>query len=183
MNILNRFSNLDDDYNDPIDDNMNSFKPNKKSMASKASFVVEDTNNISTTKKEFHMTDQLFPSLTKTVKPVTNCLSFSTIFTTKKQETPNTNVLEEEEEEVTNMDKDCFVAVFNKKTRRLQLPPPPKQKTEEEVMVELSNNILNELNALHIRRSKEYLLAWGEDEYIKTFLAKEDVELCPFLKN
>ena len=191
MNTLNRFSNLDDDCYESIDNNMNSFKPTKKSIAFKTTATVQDT-----TIKEFNITEQLFPSLTKTVKPVTNCLSFSNILTPKKEEVPMTNILEKEKEEkekeekekevTTNKSKDYFIAIFNKRTRRLLLPPPPKQKTEEEIRLELfinANHILNKLNALHIRRSKEYLLAWGEDDYIKTFISKEDVELYPFLKN
>jgi len=182
MNTLNRFSNLDEDYIS-VDDSMNSFKPNKKSTPFKTRVTVQDTCDVPIT-KEFNIADQLFPCLTKTRKKVVapDCLLFSKILATKE------NLIEElTEDEPNNMRNDCFIAVFNKKTRRLQLPPPsPIQKTEEEVKLQLFTNdnfILNELNTLHIRRSKKYLLAWGEDDYIKTFLSKEDVDLCPFLKN
>ena len=61
-----------------------------------------------------------------------------------------------------------------------------KVPTEEETQVELlkeAKSVLYGLNKLHIRRSKEYLLTWGEDEYIETFLSERDVQSAPvFLK-
>lgn len=188
MNTLNRFSNLDDDYNESIDNNMNSFKPNKKSISFKTNTTVQDTNNSATT-KEFNIVNELFPCLTKIVKkvkPVTVALSFSNLLTTEEEEEDShTNVIEKEEE-ATNMSKECFVAVFHKKTRRLHLPPPPNPKTEEEIKVELfldANTILLKLNSLHIKRTKEYLHNWGEDEYIRTFISERDVDAVLSLKN
>ena len=87
------------------------------------------------------------------------------------------------------MREGCFVAVFNKKSYRLHNNLSLQKKkvpTEEELQVDLfknANKILNKLNELHIRRSKEYLFTWGEDEFIRTFLSERDVENAPiFLK-
>jgi len=177
MNTLNRFSNLDDDYYDG-DINVNSFKPMKKSTKFKPTETVEDTS------PEFKLTNDLFPSLTKTVKtatvPSSVSLSFSKIISTKE----NIEVPLVEEEPNTMCEDYCYVAFFNKKTRVLDMPKVVATKvlTEENVQVELfkdANHVLHKLNELHIRRSKEYLLTWGEDEFIRTFLSERDVESAP----
>jgi hypothetical protein len=178
MNTLNRFSNLDEDYYE-CDDNVNSFKPMKKTTKFKPTETVQDTT------PEFKLTNDLFPSLTKTVKPATVpssvSLSFSKIINTKE----TIEVLLVEEEEPNTMREDCcYVAFFNKKTRVLDMPKVVATKvlTEEDVQVELfkdANHVLQKLNELHIRRSKEYLFTWGEDEFIRTFLSERDVESAP----
>ena len=177
MNTLNRFSNLDEDYYE-CDDNVNSFKPMKKSTKFKPTATVQDTT------PEFKLTNDLFPSLTKFVTPATVpssvSLSFSKIINTKENiEVPLV------EEEPNSMHEDCcYVAVFNKKTRVLGMPKvvATKVQTEEDVQVELfkdANHVLHKLIELHIRRSKEYLLTWGEDEFIRTFLSERDAESAP----
>jgi hypothetical protein len=184
MNTLNRYSKLDEDYYE-CDDNVNSFKPIKKSAPFKSTATVQDTNT------EFKLTKELFPGLTKSVKtvpvPALASLSFSKLITNQE------NMLEvpqAEEKELDVIREGCYVAVFNKKTRVLEMPKvvlaPKKVPTEEETQVELlkeAKSVLHALNKLHIRRSKEYLLTWGEDEYIETFLSERDVQSAPvFLK-
>ena len=202
MNTLNRFSNLDDndndndnDYYEGGDENVNSFKPTKKSVPFKTTATVQDTTTPTPTVSEFKLTQELFPSLTttKSVKtvpvpvPVPASLSFSKIISIKEEEEEKEVVPVINGGEPGNMPEGCFVAVFNKKSRRLHIKPfQTKVQTEEEVQVELfkeSNKVLHGLNKLHIRRSKKYLSTWGEDEYIQTFLSERDVESAPiFLK-
>lgn len=169
----NIFINLDDDYYE-CDENVNSFKPTiKKTTNLKETATVQDTT--------FKLTKELFPSLTDSVLTVPSSLSFSKIMSGKE----NTEVIPLVEEEPRSMREGCFVGIFNKKTRVLEMPKvvASKVQTEEEVQLELfkeANLVLKELNKLHIRRSKEYLLTWGEDEYIRTFLSERDVESAPF---
>jgi len=180
MNFLNRYSKLDEDYYE-CDDNVNSFKPMKKSVPFKSTTSVQDTTT------EFKLTKELFPSLTKSVKTVPVFLSFSKLIASQEnlEEVPQV-----EEKELDVIREGCFVAVFNKKTRVLVMMPKvvvaTKVQTEEETQVELlkeAKSVLYGLNKLHIRRSKEYLLTWGEDEYIETFLSERDVQSAPvFLK-
>jgi len=180
MNFLNRYSKLDEDYYE-CDDNVNSFKPMKKSVPFKSTTSVQDTTT------EFKLTKELFPSLTKSVKTVPVFLSFSKLIASQEnlEEVPQV-----EEKELDVIREGCFVAVFNKKTRVLVMMPKvvvaKKAQTEEETHVELlkeAKSVLYGLNKLHIRRSKEYLLTWGEDEYIETFLSERDVQSAPvFLK-
>jgi hypothetical protein len=193
MNTLNRFSNLDDndnDYYEEGDDNVNSFKPTKKSVPFKTTATVQDTTIITT--PEFKLTKELFPSLTTTTTttksvPVPASLSFSKIISIKEEEKEEEVVPVINGGEPSNMPEGCFVAVFNKKSRRLHIKPFQKKvQTEEDIQVELfkeANQVLHGLNKLHIRRSKKYLSTWGEDEYIQTFLSERDVESAPiFLK-
>jgi len=177
MNTLNRFHNLDEDYYEG-DPNVNSFKVMKTSTNFKPT-----TATVQDTTPEFKLTNELFPSLTESVKTVPSSvsLSFSKVLTTKEnKEDPIV------EEETNHMREDCFVATFNKKTGVLHMPPE-KIPTEEEKQVELvieANIVLNKLNELHLRRTKDYLQTWGEEEYIRTFLSERDVESAPiFLKN
>jgi hypothetical protein len=179
MNTLNRFHQLDENYNYECNDNVNSFKPMKKSTPFKTTTPVQD---ITTT--EFKFAKELFPSLTKSVQPVTvpASLSFSKLITTKEYE--NTEVPPKKEEEPDSISEGYYVTVFNKKTRVLVVMRPNKVQTEEkkDVQVELfkeANQVLQKLNELHIRRSKEYLFTWGEDEFIRTFLSERDVESAP----
>ena len=186
MNTLNRYSKLDEDYYE-CDDNVNSFKPMKKSVPFKSNATVQDTTT------EFKLTRELFPSLTKSIKKKTavpvSSLSFSKLITSQEN-LEEEEVLQVEEKELDVIREGCFVAVFNKKTRVLVVMPKvvvaTKVQTEEEGKVELlkeAKSVLHALNRLHIRRSKEYLLTWGEDEYIQTFLSERDVESAPiFLK-
>jgi len=180
MNFLNRYSKLDEDYYE-CDDNVNSFKPMKKSVPFKSTTSVQDTTT------EFRLTKELFPSLTKSVKTVPVFLSFSKLIASQEnlEEVPQV-----EEKELDVIREGCFVAVLSKKTRVLVVMPKvvmaTKVQTEEDGKVELfkkANRVLYALNKLHIRRSEEYLLTWGEDEYIQTFLSERDVESAPvFLK-
>lgn len=182
MNFLNRFSHLEDNDYYECNDDINSFKPTmKKTSNFKANATVQTP--------EFKLTQELFPSLTKSVKtvPVPASLSFSKIISTHEKE--NIEDPPMKEEQPNNMREGCFVGVFNKKTRVLSLPTVVVANNEvhltaeESQVVEEANEVLNELNELHIRRSKEYLSTWGEDEYIQTFLSKRDVESAPiFLK-
>ena len=178
MNTLNRYSKLDEDYYE-CDDNVNSFKPMKKSVPFKSTASVQDTNT------EFKLTKELFPSLTKSVQkvPAFASLSFSKLITSQENMEDAPQV---EEKELDVMREGWFVAVFNKKTRVLNMPKvvAPKVQTEEEIqVVKEASQVLNKLNELHIRRSKEYLFTWGEDEFIQTFLSERDVESAPiFLK-
>ena len=187
MNTLNRYSKLDEDYYE-CDDNVNSFKPMKKSVPFKSTTSVQDTTT------EFKLTKELFPSLTKSVKtvpvPALASLSFSKLITNQEKNLEEEEVPQAEEKELDIIREGCFVAVFNKKTRVLVMMPKvvvaKKVPTEEEIQVELlkeAKSVLYGLNKLHIRRSKEYLLTWGEDEYIETFLSERDVQSAPvFLK-
>ena len=186
MNTLNRYSKLDEDYYE-CDDNVNSFKLMKKSVPFKSTATVQDTNT------EFKLTNELFPSLTKSVKtvpvPALASLSFSKLITNQEKNMEEEEVPQAEEKEPDVMREGWFVAVFNKRTRVLEMPKvvaPKKVPTEEEIQVELlkeAKSVLYGLNKLHIRRSKEYLLTWGEDEYIETFLSERDVQSAPvFLK-
>ena len=184
MNFLNRYSKLDEDYYE-CDDNVNSFKPMKKSVPFKSTTSVQDTTT------EFKLTNELFPSLTESVKTVPvlalASLSFSKLIASQEnlEEVPQV-----EEKELDVIREGCFVAVLSKKTRVLVVMPKvvmaTKVQTEENRKVELfkkANRVLYALNKLHIRRSEEYLLTWGEDEYIQTFLSERDVESAPvFLK-
>ena len=188
MNTLNRYSKLDEDYYYECDDNVNSFKLMKKSVPFKSTATVQDTNT------EFKLTNELFPSLTKSVKtvpvPALASLSFSKLITNQEKNMEEEEVPQAEEKELDIIREGCFVAVFNKKTRVLVMMPKvvvaKKVPTEEETQVELlkeAKSVLYGLNKLHIRRSKEYLLTWGEDEYIETFLSERDVQSAPvFLK-
>jgi len=189
MNTLNRFSNLDEDYYEGDNNVNNSFKPLMKSTTFKKTDSVQDT---ATTAAAFKLDSKLFPTLTKSAKSVsTSVVAYSKLLTTT-EEMKDTKVEEEEKEKEKNVrDVNCFIAVFNKKTRALHVYCPPQKATaqnkEEQLQADLLKNaakIVNKLNKLHIRRSDEYLLNWGEDEYIRTFLSERDVESAPvFLKH
>lgn len=179
MNFLNRFSHLEDNDYYESNEEVNSFKPSMKKTAN-FNATIQDTAT-----PEFNLTQELFPSLTKSVKtvPVPASLSFSKIITTRENE--NREVIPMKEEEPPNsMREDCFVCIFDKKTRVLHVPKVANVQTaKESQVVQEANDVLNELNTLHIRRSKEYLSTWGEDEYIRTFLSERDVESAPiFMK-
>ena len=158
----------------------------KKSVPFKSTATVQDTNT------EFKLTNELFPSLTKSVKtvpvPALASLSFSKLITNQEKNMEEEEVPQAEEKELDVIREGCYVAVFNKRTRVLEMPKVVAKKvpTEEEIQVELlkeAKSVLYGLNKLHIRRSKEYLLTWGEDEYIETFLSERDVQSAPvFLK-
>ena len=96
MNFLNRFSHLEDNDYYECNEGVNSFKP-----------AMKKTTNLKATVQtpEFKLTQELFPSLTKSVKtvPVEASLSFSKIITTHENENENIEVLPIKEEQPSNM--------------------------------------------------------------------------------